>query len=141
MVFAEVVFDDSTFSRDTSASSWRLPAMAVRLKPLNQQVMVITGASSGIGMATALAAGRQGAKVVLVSRNNEALGEVEKQIQAAGGTAMHIVADVSQREELQKVADTTIQHFGGCTARASMRSRDLLMRCGWNSKRTSIRCR
>jgi len=87
--------------------------MAVRLKPLSEQVMVITGASSGIGLATARAAARQGTKVVLVSRNNEALNEVEKQIQADGGTAMHVVADVSKREELQKVADTTIQHFGG----------------------------
>jgi short-subunit dehydrogenase len=87
--------------------------MAVKLKPLNEQVMVITGASSGIGLATARAAARQGAKVVLVARNGDALKEIESKIQEGGGTAMYIVADVSKRDELQKVADTTIQHFGG----------------------------
>lgn len=84
----------------------------VRLKPLCEQVMVITGASSGIGLATAREAARRGTKVVLVARNEPALQEEVDRIRAAGGEAMHVPADVSQREELVEVAQKTIEHFG-----------------------------
>ncbi len=56
-------------------------------KPIGEQVVVITGASSGIGRETALRFARQGAAVVLVARNLEALQEVERQIASAGGRA------------------------------------------------------
>ena len=87
--------------------------MAISLKPLHEQVMVITGASSGIGLATALAAAKKGAKVVLASRNKEALQKVEQQISKEGGTAMHVVADVGRREDVQKIADAAIAKYGG----------------------------
>ena len=86
--------------------------MAISLKPLNEQVMVITGASSGIGMATALAAAKKGAKVVLASRNKEALEKVEQQIKSGGGQAIHVVADVGKKEDINKIADTAIEEFG-----------------------------
>jgi short-subunit dehydrogenase len=87
--------------------------MQVKLKKLHDQTLVITGASSGIGLATAQAAARRGARVVLSSRNAEALGEIEQQIRSAGGQVMQVVADVTRREDLERVADTARQHFGG----------------------------
>lgn len=85
--------------------------MKPQLKPLDQQVIVITGASSGIGLATAKMAAQAGARLVLVARNEEALREVEKNLDA-GDRVMHIVADVGKREDLERVASDTIRHFG-----------------------------
>jgi short-subunit dehydrogenase len=87
--------------------------MKVQLKPLREQVMVITGASSGIGLCAAKMAAANGARVVLASRNGEALADIERQITAAGGQATHVVADVGKREDVQRIADTAIQRFGG----------------------------
>lgn len=87
--------------------------MGNALKPLAEQVIVITGASSGIGLATACKAAEAGAKVVLSSRNEEALAEAERKIRAKGGTAIHVVADVSKREELDRLAAEAISAFGG----------------------------
>lgn len=87
--------------------------MALSLKPLREQTLVITGASSGIGLATAHAAARQGARVVLVARNDETLGDIERQINDQGGQALHVAADVSNRSDVQRVADAAIDRFGG----------------------------
>lgn len=87
--------------------------MSVSLKPVREQVMVITGASSGIGLATAQAAARKGAKVVLAARNGETLEQIEHDIATRGGTAIHVVADVSKREEVQKIAQVAFSRFGG----------------------------
>lgn len=87
--------------------------MPVNFKPLDQQVIVITGASSGIGLATARAAAHRGAKLVLISRRDEALREIVGQITSAGGEAMHVVADVGQRADLQRAADAASARFGG----------------------------
>lgn len=87
--------------------------MKIKLKSIHEQVLVITGASSGIGRATALAAAKQGAKLVLCSRNQQTLQEVETEINASGGQAIAEVADVASREDLQHVADRAISHFGG----------------------------
>lgn len=87
--------------------------MAVQLKPVEDQVIVITGASSGIGLATAQAAGAAGARVVLTSRSGGVLADVEKRIRDAGGEAIHVVADVGDRDQLQRVADAAISRFGG----------------------------
>lgn len=86
--------------------------MSVKLRPLREQVVVITGASSGIGLVTARQAAAQGATVVLVARNEEALRQVVDDITAESGKAVHFVADVANREDLQKVADETIARFG-----------------------------
>ena len=68
---------------------------ALNLKPLCEQTIVITGASSGIGLATARAAADQGARVVLSARNEEALAEAAEAIRNAGGEAAYVSADVS----------------------------------------------
>ncbi|HEX2140000.1 MAG TPA: SDR family oxidoreductase [Woeseiaceae bacterium] len=87
--------------------------MHYSLKPLNEQVIVITGASSGIGLATARAAAARGARVVLSSRNAEALEEACRNIQAGGRQAIRVVADVGRREEVENIAEAAIGQFGG----------------------------
>ncbi|MCX2740781.1 SDR family oxidoreductase [Pontibacter anaerobius] len=87
--------------------------MAISLKPLRDQVIVITGASSGIGLATARAAARKGARLVLASRNQERLAIIEEQLMLEGAQATHVVADVGNREDVQRIADAAIEKFGG----------------------------
>jgi short-subunit dehydrogenase len=86
--------------------------MPPSLKPISEQVIVITGASSGIGLATALEAARQGAKVVLAARSQQTLAQVVSRIQEAGGDATYAVADVSQREDVERIAETALATFG-----------------------------
>lgn len=82
-------------------------------KPLADQVIVITGASSGIGLATAYRAASRGARVVLVARNKAALDAAVGAIGADGGQALAVVADVADRNQVQDVADAAIRAFGG----------------------------
>ncbi|WP_114783170.1 SDR family oxidoreductase [Botryobacter ruber] len=86
--------------------------MNVSLKPIQEQVIVITGASSGIGLATARAAARKGAKVVLASENKEELAKIVQQIQNEGGQAIYVVADVGRQEDMQQIATKAIERFG-----------------------------
>jgi short-subunit dehydrogenase len=86
--------------------------MSVSLRPLNEQVMVITGASSGIGLATARAAAKQGVTLVLNSRNEEALAEVVNEITGAGGEALYVVGDVSFRKDMERLAKAAVDRFG-----------------------------
>ena len=83
-----------------------------RLKPLSQQVMVITGASSGIGLATARRAARSGAKVVLVARGEPALRAAVGDIVASGGQAAYAVADVGELAQVQQAARLAVERFG-----------------------------
>ncbi len=87
--------------------------MGVKLKPLSEQTIVITGASSGIGRCTALMAAGRGAKVVAVARNETALKEVVNEIEAKGGQAAYVVADVSDAGQLDHAAETAVAKFGG----------------------------
>jgi NAD(P)-dependent dehydrogenase (short-subunit alcohol dehydrogenase family) len=82
-------------------------------KRLRDQVIVITGASSGIGLATARMASARGARVVLTSRNERDLRVAVEEIDAHGGRATHVVADVAIPEEMDRVADIAIREFGG----------------------------
>jgi NAD(P)-dependent dehydrogenase (short-subunit alcohol dehydrogenase family) len=82
-------------------------------KRLRDQVIVITGASSGIGLATARMASTRGARVVLTSRNERDLRVAVEEIDAHGGRATHVVADVAVPEEMDRVADIAIREFGG----------------------------
>jgi short-subunit dehydrogenase len=81
-------------------------------RPLEEQVVVITGASSGIGLCTALSAAERGAKLVLVARSEEVLGDVARTIEEQGGEAVAVAADVADRAQLQNAADTAIARFG-----------------------------
>lgn len=86
--------------------------MASSLKPLDHQVMVITGASSGIGLATAQDAARRGAKLVLVARSGDVLEAIVGGLRASGHEAIHVVADVSDRAQVENVAAQAIARFG-----------------------------
>lgn len=86
--------------------------MHAHLKPIEEQVIVITGASSGIGLVTARMAAEQGAKVVIAARDRDALAHVADEIRAAGGTAVHCVADVADEQAMRQVAQTAIRSFG-----------------------------
>src|SRR6478735_4327587 len=86
--------------------------MAIQLKPLDQQVIVITGASSGIGLATAEAAAKQGAKLVVAARSTGALNDIVGKIAASGGQAVAVTCDVADRKQVEQVADAAVQRFG-----------------------------
>jgi short-subunit dehydrogenase len=86
--------------------------MAVSLKPLDQQVIVITGASSGIGLATAESAAKQGAKLVLAARSEQTLHEIIQRINSNGGDAIYVTADVGDRQQIQGIAEAAVQRFG-----------------------------
>jgi short-subunit dehydrogenase len=84
----------------------------IKLKPINEQVIVITGASSGIGLATALLASERGAKVVMAARSQNATAELADQINQSGGQAISIACDVSDRGQVQNLARAAIDRFG-----------------------------
>jgi short-subunit dehydrogenase len=86
--------------------------MSVNLKPLDQQVIVLTGASSGIGLCTAILAAERGAQLVLVARSADTLQSLVTQILSNGGEAIHVVADVADRQQMLQVAQAAIDHFG-----------------------------
>ncbi len=87
--------------------------MSVKLKKLDEQVMVITGATSGIGLATARLAAKRGARLVLAARNEEALGDLVTELEQGGHEAVYVVCDVGQESDVQKVAQTAEGRFGG----------------------------
>ena len=94
---------------------------------LNSKVVVITGASSGIGEAMAKLYAQMGAKVVLGARSEEKLKQLTEQIISAGGQATYSVTDVTVAEECKRLIDKAVDTFGGidvliCNAGISMRA-------------------
>lgn len=83
--------------------------MRPRLKPLDQQVILITGASSGIGLATARMAAQAGARVVLVARDSDALARIAREI---GVNADFATADVTDLRDVQRAAGKAVERFG-----------------------------
>jgi NAD(P)-dependent dehydrogenase (short-subunit alcohol dehydrogenase family) len=86
--------------------------MQLTLKPISEQVIVITGASSGIGLVTARSAARRGALVVLAARNERDLARATEAIVNDGGRATYQVADVSELGDVRRIAETAIGYFG-----------------------------
>jgi len=85
----------------------------MKLKKVSEQTMVITGATSGIGLTTARMAAEKGARLMLVARNDDALRKLTDEINANGGEAIHYVADVAGEVALRRAADAAVQRFGG----------------------------
>jgi short-subunit dehydrogenase len=86
--------------------------MKLKLKPVGEQVIVITGADSGIGLATARAASQAGAAVVLGSRNAGALKKVAAELAAAGGRVAWHAGDVADGSAMEELARTAVKAFG-----------------------------
>jgi NAD(P)-dependent dehydrogenase (short-subunit alcohol dehydrogenase family) len=110
------MFTSSPLGRNASAGAGvegRQEDSVMKLKPIAEQVIVITGASSGIGLATAKMAARQGAKVVLAARSRDALALAVDEITQSGGQAAFVVADVGERADVEKIAAEAQERFGG----------------------------
>jgi short-subunit dehydrogenase len=86
--------------------------MKVKLKKLKNQTIVITGASSGIGLTTARMAAKRGARLVLAARNEEGLRHLEMEIKRKGGKAISVVADVGREEDVREIARRARETFG-----------------------------
>src|ERR1022692_2482856 len=78
---------------------------------LHNKTAVITGAAAGIGAASAALFAREGAKIVAVDLNRELLGQISAQIVQAGGECLVVVADVSQRDQVENVVRSTMEKF------------------------------
>jgi short-subunit dehydrogenase len=87
--------------------------MKVRLKPVSDQVVVITGASSGIGLVTAREAASRGARLVFTARSGEALDRLAEEINSGGGQAVAVTADVGDEGAVRHVAERAVERFGG----------------------------
>jgi NADP-dependent 3-hydroxy acid dehydrogenase YdfG len=81
--------------------------------PLTGTTALVTGASGGIGAATALALAAQGAAVALLARRKDRLDEVAGRIRAAGGTALAIEADVTDQAQVAAAVEQTVRTYGG----------------------------
>jgi len=86
--------------------------MKYQLLPLREQVVVIMGSSSGIGLVTAKRAASRGARVVLSARNENDLRAACDDIRRDGGRAVYVVADVTNPNDVKNVAETAMAEFG-----------------------------
>jgi NAD(P)-dependent dehydrogenase (short-subunit alcohol dehydrogenase family) len=80
---------------------------------MKNQVCLVTGAGSGIGKATALLMGAEGARVAALSRTLEEVEATAREIREAGGEAMAVRADISNTDEMQRAVNEVVEAFGG----------------------------
>ncbi len=95
---------------------------------------IVTGAASGIGRASARIFAREGAAVVAVDRAEEGLAETVTMIEAAGGRAMAVSADVGDEDAVSGFIKTCVESYGGLTPMPGSRAAG----CRWPSRRWSI---
>lgn len=93
-------------------TSSRGGAVRARPRPLDAQVVVITGASCGIGRETAVRFGRAGARVVVIARDEAGLVETVDRIERAGGTARYILCDVTDAAGIRGAVARVEEWFG-----------------------------
>ena len=86
--------------------------MGIELKSVRDQVMVITGVTSGIGLCTARLAAARGAMLVLAARNEEGLQRLTDEINSSGGSAVYVRADVGNEGDVKKIAAEALNKFG-----------------------------
>jgi short-subunit dehydrogenase len=99
-----------------SASRTRLNierlAMKIRLKKLHDQTIVITGATSGIGLTTARMAAQKGARLLLAARSSDALTQLAAELRRTGAVVSTVTADVGVEADVARIASTALEHFG-----------------------------
>lgn len=83
------------------------------MNALQNKVAIVTGASSGIGHATAVLFAREGAKLVLTARRQIELDTLVAEIQRAGGQAVAVAGDVRDEQVAKRVVETALERFGG----------------------------
>ncbi len=83
------------------------------LKKIGSQVIVLTGATSGVGLVTARQAAEKGAKLVLVARSEEALHKLAEELRERGTEVITVTADVGRQEDMVRVANMAVERFGG----------------------------
>lgn len=86
--------------------------MAIRLRKLHDQVMVITGATSGIGLTTARLAAERGARLVLAARSRDALDELASELRGKGVQVETVAADVGEIGDVERIGAKAIERFG-----------------------------
>ncbi|MBT2728153.1 MULTISPECIES: SDR family oxidoreductase [unclassified Bacillus (in: firmicutes)] len=79
---------------------------------IQEKVVIITGASSGIGEATAKELASRGAKLVLAARREDRLKKLQEEIQNSGGQAIYKITDVTSHEQMEELAELTLKEFG-----------------------------
>ena len=84
----------------------------MKLRNIDEQVMVITGATSGIGLTTARMAAEKGAQLMLIARNEDALAELCNEINGNGGRAIYYAADVADERSLRDAAYKAVSELG-----------------------------
>src|SRR5215204_5056430 len=84
----------------------------MRLKPVKEQVVVLMGASSGIGREAALRFAERGAKVVVSARSEEGLNSLVEEIRGKGGQVTAVPAEVTDFEKVKAVADRAVEEYG-----------------------------
>src|ERR671915_1485228 len=84
----------------------------MKLKPVEEQVVALMGASSGIGREAALRFAERGAKIMVSARNKEGLDSLVEDIRGAGGEATAVVAEVTDFDQVKAVADTAAERYG-----------------------------
>jgi NAD(P)-dependent dehydrogenase (short-subunit alcohol dehydrogenase family) len=83
------------------------------MNEMKGKVVIITGASSGIGRAAAFKFASEGANVILVARSGDKLAKVMRDVEADGGVAKVVAADVTQEADIERVVCETVEAFGG----------------------------
>src|ERR671936_640865 len=84
----------------------------MRKKPIRDQVMVVTGGSSGVGRAIAVTAGRRGANVVVAGRGQEGLTAAVEEIERAGSQALAVPGDLASKEQNEALVQASLERFG-----------------------------
>jgi len=84
----------------------------MKLNELDGQVVIVTGASAGIGRAIALAFAREGCRVTLSARTEERLQQVAEEVEDLGGEALVVPVDVTKAADIERMVEETVERFG-----------------------------